>query len=190
MRSRAHPFAAAAAAALLLSACSDAGQRGRKGPAPFTAFDALTVEQSGCYRGCPVFEVKIFADGRVRHSGPEFEFTGGAHASRIDRRALDSIAGALRTARLDDMRDRYRDRTDGCEYTYMDASTLSISLTRASGHRNKSVDRYTGCLGPRVPTERIGALIDAIDKVTGTAALLEQRKRLRPQNGETAGAAW
>lgn len=188
MRSRAHWIAVAtAAAALLLSACSDSGQRKSKGVAPFTAFDALTVEQSACYRGCPAFEVKIFADGRVRHSGPEFEFTGGAHASRIDRRGLDSIAAALRTARLDEMRDRYRDKTDGCDIYFMDASTLSIGLTRARGYRNKSVELYTGCLGPRVPTTRIGELIDAIDKVTGTAALLKQREESRPKDGEKAG---
>ena len=56
-------------AALLLSACTDAGSLGRKWLKPFTDFDAFTIEQSACLFDCPVFEVKIFSDGQVRHSG-------------------------------------------------------------------------------------------------------------------------
>jgi hypothetical protein len=102
---------------LLLSACSDAGGRGRKALNPFTDYDALTVEKSACLFDCPVFEVKIYSDGRVRHSGPTFEHTGGAHESRIDRRGLAQIAKALRDARVDEMRDSYRNGADGCEHT-------------------------------------------------------------------------
>jgi len=169
-----------AAAVLLLSACTDAGQRAQKGPKPFTDFDALTVQQSACLFNCPVFEVKIFADGRVRHSGPSFEHTGGPHESRIDRRGLDRIAKALRDARIDVMRDRYVDKADGCVNSFTDMSTLTLSVSRGRGYRNKSVDLYTGCLGPTVPTERVNALIKAIDQVTGTGALLEQRKLIKP----------
>jgi len=179
--SRAGAIAAAAVLALLLSACSDAGQRGRKGPKPFTAFNALTVEQTSCYHGdCPAFEVKVFADGRVRHAGLEFESTGGPHESRVDRHGLESIAKALRDQRFGDMRDRYMNEADGCEAVFNHASSLSISLSRGRGHRNKSVELDTGCIGPRVPTARITALIEAIDKVTGTDTLLKQRKQLRP----------
>lgn len=58
-------------------------------------------------------------------------------------------------------------------------STLSLSVSRGRGYRNKSVDLYTGCLGPTVSTERINALIKAIDQVTSTGALLEQRTHAR-----------
>lgn len=175
------------AAALLLSACSDAGQRAQKAPAQFTDFDALTVGQSACLFNCPVFEVKIFADGRVRHSGPSFEHTGGSHESRIDRRGVEQIANALRDARVDEMRDRYVDKADGCVDSFTDMSTLSLSVSRGRGYRNKNVDLYTGCLGPTVPTERVNALIKAIDQVTGTGALLEQRKLVKPPGGGAAG---
>lgn len=85
------------------------------------------------------------------------------------------------------MRDKYLNESDGCEQNFNHASTLSVSLSRASGYRNKRVDLYTGCLGPRVPTERLGELIDAIDKATGTGKLLEQRKQLRAKGGATTG---
>lgn len=166
-------------AALLLSACSDADRSGRKAPKPFTDFDTLTAEQSACLFECPVFKVEIFSDGRVHHSGPSFEHTGGPHESRIDRRGLAQIAKALRDARIDEMRDSYVDEADGCENIFTDMSTLSFGVSRGPGYPNKSVHLYAGCLGPTVPTERINALIKAIDQVTGTGALLEQRKRAR-----------
>lgn len=170
--------------ALLLLACSDAGSRGRKAPKPFTDFDALSIEQSACLFNCPVFEVEIYSDGRVRHSGPAFERTGGPLESRIDGRGLTQIATALRHARVDGMRDSYQDGDEGCETAVTDMWTVSLHVSRDQGHRNKSVILYAGCLGPTVPTGRINALIKAIDQVTGTGALLEQRKQARRPDGE------
>jgi len=170
--------------ALLLSACSDAGTRARNAATPLTDFDALSFEQSACLFDCPVFEVEILSDGRVRHSGPTFERTGGPHESRIDKRGLAQIAKALRVARVDEMRDSYRDSDDGCESIMTDMSTLGLHVSRDQGHRNKSVILYAGCLGPTVPTARINALIDAVDQVTGTGVLLEQRKQARRPDGE------
>jgi hypothetical protein len=166
-------------AALLLSACSEAAR-------PFTDFDTLTVEQSPCLFDCPAFEVAIHADGRVRHSGPTFDSTGGPVDTRINRDGLARIAQALHDARIDEMRDSYRDEADGCEHTFTDMSTLSVTVSRGRGQGNKSVDLYVGCLGPDVPAERIDALIKAIDRVTGTGILLAQRKQGKPWDGATA----
>lgn len=173
-------------AALLLSACSDAGLRQHKAPAPFADFDVLTAEQSACLFDCPVFEVQIFSDGRVLHSGPTFEHTGGPHESRIDRHGLAQIAKALRDARIDEMRDSYRTQADGCEHSFSDMSTLSFRVIRGHGYPSKSVEFYAGCLGSRVPLERINALIKAIDQVTGTEALLDQRKQAHQPDGRAA----
>ena len=117
-------------AALLLSACRDAGSIEQKRLKPFTDFDAFTIEQSACLFDCPAFEVKIFSDGRVRHSGPTFEHTGGSDESRIDRRGLTQIAQALRNASFDEIRDSYQEGADGCENTFTDMSTLSLSVSR------------------------------------------------------------
>ena len=170
-------------AALLLSACTDAGSLERNKPKPFTDFDALTIEQSACLFDCPVFEVKILSDGRVRHSGATFEKTGGPDEFWIDVHGLTHIAQALRDARFDEMRDTYQHEADGCESTVADMSTLGVSVSRGGGQRNKSVVLDTGCLGPTVPTERINALIKAIDQITGTGALLERRKQARLSDG-------
>ena len=168
---------------LLMSACSDGAPRGNKAVKPFSDFETLTVEQSACLFDCPAFKVSIRSDGLIRHSGPTFDYTGGLAESRTDQNGLAQIAEALRVARIDEMRDSYRNEADGCNDSFSDMSTLSLTVSRGRGYRNKSVELYTGCVGPTVPTERINALIKAIDQVTGTGALLEQRKRLRPLDG-------
>jgi hypothetical protein len=125
--------------ALLLSGCSDSGSRGLKDQRLFTDFDVLTIKQSACLFDCPVFEVKIFSDGRVRHSGPAFEHTGGEDESRIDGRGLVQIAKALRDTRIDEMRDSYQSETDGCESQFTDMPTLSLNVRRNQGYWNKNV---------------------------------------------------
>ena len=172
------------AVALLLSACTDTDSPPGKKAKPLTDWDALTIAQSACLFDCPVFEVKIFSDGRVRHSGPTFEFTGRPDEFRIDEQGVKQISQALRDAHFDEMRDSYQEKVDGCEDMFTDLSTLSFSITRGHGYRNKSVLLYTGCLGPNVPTERINAMVKAIDQVTGTGKLLERRKQLhQPDRG-------
>jgi hypothetical protein len=59
-----------------------------------------SIDQSACLFDCPVFEVRIFSDGRVCHSGATFEHTGSTHEFRIDRRGLTKIVQALRDAIL------------------------------------------------------------------------------------------
>lgn len=166
--------------ALLMTACSDGGPRGNKAAKPFSDFDTLTVEQSACLFDCPAFRVSIRSDGLIRHSGPSFESTAGLPESRTDQNGVAQIAKALRVARIDEMRDSYRNEADGCTHSFSDMPTISVTVSRGRGYHDKSVALDTGCVGPTVPTERINALIKAIDLVTGTGMLLEQRKRERP----------
>lgn len=168
---------------LLVSACSDGGPRRNMASKPFSDFDTLTIEQSACLFDCPAFKVSIRSDGLIRHSGPTFDYTGGPTESRADQNGLAQLAKALRVARIDEMRDSYQEDTDGCSSSISDMSTLKLTVSRGRGYPNKSVELYTGCMDPTVPTERINELIKSIDLVTGTGALLEQRKRKRPLDG-------
>lgn len=169
------------AVALLLFVCSDSGLPGHTSPEPFTDFETLSVDNRGCIFDCPVFEVRIFSDGRVRHSGPIFAQTGGPEEFHIGRASLVRIANALREAHIDDMRDRYVDEADGCASVMTDQSTLVLHVNRGRGKRNKSVQVYTGCFGGSVPAERINALLEAIDHVTGTGTVVERRIQARPR---------
>ncbi|THC45461.1 DUF6438 domain-containing protein [Massilia sp. Mn16-1_5] len=175
--------------ALLLSACTNADSRERTAPKPFTDFDELIFEQTACLFDCAAFELAVFADGRVLHTGPTFDNTGGPHESRIDARGLARIAQAVREARLDEMRGSYQETADGCEHWFTDMSTQSVRVNRRQGARSDYVILYAGCLGPTVPTRRINALFSAVDQVTGTGALIEQRKRARRPNAEAVEPA-
>lgn len=165
---------------LLVSACSDSSPRGNKAARPVSDFDTFTVEQTACLFDCPAFEVNIRSDGLITHSGLTFDYTGGNAKSRADPPGLAKIAKALQVARIDEMRDSYQGEADGCEDLMSDMSTLILTVRWEQGAREKRVVLYTGCVGPTVPAERIGTLINTIDSVTGTGALLEQRKRVKP----------
>jgi len=162
----------------LMSACSHDSQRENKAVKPFSDFDLLTVAQSPCLFDCPVFELNIHGDGRIRHSGPAFDNTGGPVESRTDRDGLMQLANALRSARIDEMRDRYQTEEDGYAHHMSDMPTLHFMVIRGQGNRIKRVTLDVGCMGLDVPTERIKTLTEAIDLVAGTGALLEKRKRV------------
>lgn len=168
--------------ALVLLLSGPMNARERTAPRPSADFDELIFEQTACLFDCPAFELAIFSDGRVRHSGPTFDNTGGPHESRIDARGLARIAQAVREARLDEMRGSYQETADGCEHWFTDMSTQSVRVNRRQGARSDYVILYAGCIEPTVPSERLNALFTAVDQVTGTRALIARRKQARRPN--------
>ena len=146
-------------------------------------FEELMVTHSNCFFfDCPVSEIVISSDGRVRHTVSTVEHTGGVHESRIDRRGLAQIAKALHDARVNEMRDSYTTQADGCVHRFMDMPTTRFNVSRGEEYKNVTLDN--GCLGPTVPTARINGLLKAINQVTDTTALLKRLKRVRPPDGK------
>ncbi|BDT61305.1 hypothetical protein MasN3_47990 [Massilia varians] len=168
---------------LMVSAWSDGGLHSNEAAIPMSDFETLTIKRSGCLFDCPAFDVSIRSDGLVRHSGPHFDNTGGPIESRADQNGLAQIAMALRVARIDEMRDSYQSKADGCVNLFSDMPTIYLWVSREQGNRNKSVFFNAGCVGPAVPAERLDALIKTVDQVAGSGVLLEQRKRARPLDG-------
>ena len=64
----------------------------------------------------------------------------------------------------------------------MDMPTTRLNVSRGEEFKNVTLDN--GCIGPTVPTERIASLVDAINQVTGTTALVERLKLVRRQDGK------
>ncbi len=160
-----------AAAALLLTGCSDSVPPWRQAPWPVERFDVVYLGRSACYGECPVYEVEVFGDGRVRYTGEAFVKTTGVHETRIDRRAVGQLAQAIRTARFDMLRRSYQDENDGCENVITDAPSLTLAVKR--GGRTRSVHYYFGCEGRDIPSARIVSLAGTIDRLAGTRALVE-----------------
>ena len=162
----------AAAAALLLSGCSDSVPPWEQAPWPVEGYEVVYLGRSACYGECPVYEVEVFGDGRVRYTGDAFVKTTGVRETRIDRRAVDQMAKAIQASRFDTLRRSYQDQADGCENVITDAPSLTLAVRRDG--RTRSVNYYFGCEGRDIPSARIVSLADRIDQLAGTRALVEK----------------
>ena len=159
----------AAAAALLLSGCSDSVPPWRQAPWPLDSFEVVYLARSACYGECPVYEVEVFGDGRVRYTGEAFVKTTGVHETHIDQRALAQLAKAIREARFGTLRTRYQDEADGCETVFTDNPSLTLAVKRDG--KIRSVNYYFGCRGG-IPSARIVSLARTIDQLASTRALV------------------
>lgn len=160
----------AAAAALLLSGCADSVPPWQQAPWPVDGYDVVYLARSACYGTCPVYEVEVFADGRVRFTGEEHVRATGVHETRLPLRAVTEVAAAVHAARFDTLGTSYQDADDGCRDLFTDASSLTIGVKREG--RTARVNYYVGCSGPDVPAARIHTLAEAIDRIAGTRAFI------------------
>ncbi|WP_288379512.1 DUF6438 domain-containing protein [uncultured Massilia sp.] len=160
----------AAAAALLLSGCSDGVPPWRQAHWPTGGFEVVYLARSACYGTCPVYEIDVFADGRVRYTGEEHVKTTGTHEARLSPHAVTQLAAAIQAARFETLGGSYQDGNDGCRDLFTDAPSLTIGVKRTG--RLLRVNYYTGCSGPAVPSARIHALADTIDRIAGTQAFI------------------
>jgi len=156
----------AATAALLLSGCSGSVPPWRQAHWPAEGYEVVYLARTACFGTCPVYEVEVFADGRVRYTGEEHVKTSGTHEARISPDAVRQLAVAMRAARFDTLRSSYQDVDDGCDRLFTDAPSLTIGMKRDG--RTKGVNYYGGCSGPAVPSARIRALANTIDQIAGT----------------------
>lgn len=160
----------ATAAALLLSGCSDSVPPWQRAPWPVDGFEVVYLARSACHGTCPVYEVEVFADGRVRYTGEEHVQATGLHETRLSSRAVNELAAAVHAARFDTLGASYQDADDGCRDLFTDAPSLTIAVKR--GGRTAHVNYYTGCSGPGVPSAQIRALADTIDRIAGVQAFI------------------
>jgi len=159
-----------AAAVLLLSGCSDSVPPWERAPWPVDGFEVVYLARSACYGTCPVYDVEVFADGRVRYTGEEHVKATGVHETRLSPHAVTELAAAVHAARFNKLAASYQDAADGCRDMFTDASSLTIGVKR--GGRTARVNYYNGCSGPGVPSARIRTLADSIDRIAGTRAFI------------------
>ena len=165
-----HTHWIAAAAALLLSGCSDGIPPWRQAHWPVEGYDVVYLARSACHGTCPVYEIEVFSDGRVRYTGEEHVKASGTHEARISPDAVRQLAAAMQAARFDTLRSSYQDADDGCDMLHTDAPSITIGMKR--GGRTTGVNYYGGCSGPTVPSARIRGLADTIDRIAGTQAFI------------------
>jgi hypothetical protein len=127
--------------------------------------------RSGCFGECPIYAVKVSADGTVRFDGREFVLDKGIHTDSISRTSVEALAQAIDSIRFDELRESYRYEPDGCKEWWSDNPSVDIVVTRAEG--KKHVGYYYGCRGIDVAA-RIDGLARKIDELSGTARWVGQ----------------
>ena len=120
-------------------------------PAPW-----ISLTRTECFGTCPVFTLRVFADGRVAYKGERFVIRRGLVRSRISAGKLEALRQAVAKAgyaTLDEKCCNCPSRTDA----------PSTYLEIADGAASKAIHHYHGCLSAPV------AVSDLEDEIISTA---------------------
>jgi len=103
--------------------------------APDTAGRIIALETTPCRGTCPVQQLTVYADGRVRYVGLEHTERLGTYELRLPKRDLARLRQGFRDARFFDFKTSYQAKVSDLPSTY---------LTFADGGRTHTVLDYYG----------------------------------------------
>jgi hypothetical protein len=144
-----HPRAAILVAAALTLASGIAAQ----------SPSSIEVERRGCRGTCPVYQVTILRDGRVRFTGSRHVALVGLGTRRISRAAVTRLNRAFVARGFGRVPSRIDSETKGCGDYMFDLPTVKLSA------QHHAVEFDTGC--PKRPA-MLDSLADLVDSVAGT----------------------
>ncbi|MEO7580852.1 MAG: DUF6438 domain-containing protein [Massilia sp.] len=159
-------------AAVLFAAGADAAPATTGAVQAAPDFDAVSMRRSACYGSCPVYSIRIEANGDVTFTGEKYVRVKGVHKSTISRDDVARLAAAFRQAQFATLRDKYAEELKSCVIFTTDNPSVVISLDRAG--KTKTVTYDYGCAGPDVPSKAIENLSTTIDTVAGSASLISR----------------
>lgn len=109
--------------------------------APFEP-DSLRYATGACYGRCPVYQVTLTADGRLRFEGQQFTKKTGNHDKTVDPALFTQLRGRLaaaRPARGD------RKVVDSSECKLMATDHSSVEITWSRGEQQQTLTYNLGC---------------------------------------------
>lgn len=132
----------------------------------------ITLERSGCWRGCADYRVTISADGRVLFEGKDNVRIKGTAQATIRREKVLLLVDTIMKAKYFSLRDQYVGKEDGCRTVGADFNSAITSVVMNG--RSKSITHYFGCFrsGKVYPNVLI-ELEEKIDEVANTAQWTE-----------------
>ena len=113
---------------------------------------SVTVERIGCLGPCPDYEVKIFADGRVRYKGRLYVKVEGVRERKISQTDIKKLRRRLQEVRFFD----WKETDEVC------VDLPVVHITAVAGKQRKHV--FEGCDS----TARIPVLADEIEMIVGS----------------------
>jgi hypothetical protein len=131
----------------------------------------ITLERTGCRGACPMYSLKILADGRVIYWGKLFVRNRRRIESKLTQEELRQLLSEFEKADYFSLRDRYQYWTDGCPSSGIDYPGAITSIRINA--RAKSITHDHGCRekwpdGPVYPAG-LFALEQRIDEIAGTS---------------------
>ena len=117
----------------------------------------ITMERSACFGSCPVYSVKIYADGSVVYIGKEFVKEVGERRFKITPERVQQLVKEFEKIDYFSLKDRY-----DAEVTDLPTTTTSICLDG----KKKKVVNYFGA------PQKLDELEDKIDSLAGLYRLL------------------
>jgi Domain of unknown function (DUF6438) len=164
---------------LLLLCISCGGSSGTNNPLQVPASQAvppdtlITLERTGCDGACPIYTLKISADGTIIFEGRNFVRKAGKTEGSVTQNQLRQIIAAFDKANYFSLKDKYAGAEDGCPTTWTDYPS-AVTFIKING-KSKTISHNYGCretrpdksLGDVYPKE-LFELEKTIDEIAGT----------------------
>lgn len=156
--------AAALASISVAAACSPAQNGTVDGSHPPSAVvDAdsyIEMQRLPCFGTCPVYSVRIVADGTVTFDGERFVEATGVSTATIEPAAAAHLMHELVAGGFNELPARYTHDAKDCGSYHTDAPRVILTL-RMSG-REKTVEHDYGCSDAPESLRRMQTLVDSV----------------------------
>lgn len=125
----------------------------------------ITLERTACFGSCPVYKVKIFADGKVVYEGKKFVKRKGKIQARITKAEVQRLVSEFNNLNYLNLEDEYNPGGPNCPEGWTDHPSAITSLEWQG--KKKTIRHYHGCKGAPV-LDQLTALEDKIDEIAKT----------------------
>ena len=150
-------------AAVMVPQCRTARDTATSGVTPQGSDQSITMERGPCYGTCPVYAVRVGADGEIRFRGTANVASVGESVGQIPRARVDSLFRYVDSISFGRLDESYTYGTNACGAYVPDLPTVVVSVVR-SGVTKRVAHDY-GCeAAPRTLRE----LHRHIDEAAGT----------------------
>jgi hypothetical protein len=123
----------------------------------------ITMERAPCYGSCPVYSVRVGADGEIRFRGTAYVAQLGEHVGRIPRARAEALFRYVDSVAFDSLDTTYTHGSRACGAYVTDQPAVVVSVTRA-GATKRVRDDYGCAAAPGALRE----LHRRIDETAGT----------------------
>ena len=150
---------------MLLLACATprAGSQ-ENGDASRDTTTLVMLDRGACHGTCPIYAVRLAANGQVRFVGTRFVKTAGIDSSHVPAAAVSALNSAFAERRFASVPTAIQYGTTSCGAYVADLPTVELTARGSTGEHRVRYDQ--GC---RDHPRMLDTLADMVDSVSGSA---------------------